>query len=76
MAAMISAIQLKPIGMLWVPTVTWVCVISRHRCALAKIPKKTLATRNPVVGEFMRGIVMIEARFVRYKLRTIGVTLS
>lgn len=32
--------------------------------------------RNPVVGEFMRRIVMIEARFVRYKLRIIGVTLS
>ena len=43
---------------------------------MAKIPKRTLATRNPVVGEFMGGIVMVEARFVRYKLRIIGVTLS
>ena len=24
---------------------------------MAKIPKRTLATRNPVIGEFMRGVL-------------------
>jgi hypothetical protein len=24
---------------------------------MAKIPKRTLATRNPVIGEFMRGLL-------------------
>src|SRR5439155_22736598 len=59
-----SAIQLTAMGMVCAPTVTCARLISRRTCAIAKIPKRTLATRNPVVGEFMRRIVMIEARFV------------
>jgi hypothetical protein len=29
-------------------------LINRRRCPIAKMPKKTLATRNPVFGEFIR----------------------
>jgi hypothetical protein len=28
-------------------------LINRRRCPIAKMPKKTLATRNPVFGEVM-----------------------
>jgi hypothetical protein len=52
-----SAIQLTPIGTVRVPTVTWACLISRTTWAIAKIPNSMLATRNPVVGEFMRGVL-------------------
>jgi hypothetical protein len=52
MAATINAIQLTPIGIVSVPTVTWAWLISRTRCAIAKTPKRTLATRNPIFGEF------------------------
>ena len=56
MAATIRAIQLRPIGIVSVPTVTWAWLINRRRCPIAKMPKKTLATRNPVFGEFMSGL--------------------
>ena len=51
MRATINAIQLTPIGIVSVPTVTWAWLINRRRCPIAKMPKKTLATRNPVFGE-------------------------
>ena len=53
MRATISAIQLRPIGIVSVPTVTWAWFINRSRWPIAKIPKRTLATRSPVLGEFM-----------------------
>jgi hypothetical protein len=53
MKATINATQLRPIGIVSVPKVTWVWLINRTRCAIAKMPKKTLATRNPVFGEFI-----------------------
>jgi hypothetical protein len=53
MRATINAIQLTPIGIVSVPTVTWAWLINRRRCPIAKMPKKTLATRNPVFGEVM-----------------------
>jgi hypothetical protein len=53
MAATISATQLTPIGIVWLPTMTWACLISRRRWPMAKMPKMMLATRNPVFGEFM-----------------------
>ena len=59
MAAMIRAIQFRPIGIVSVPTVTWVLLINRRRCPIAKMPKKTLATRNPVLGEFMSGLLKL-----------------
>ena len=57
MAATIRAIQLTPIGIVSVPTLTWAWLINRSRCAIAKMPKKTLATRNPVCGEFISGLL-------------------
>src|SRR5215471_3898200 len=53
MAATISAIQLTPTGIDSVPTVTWAWLISRRRWPIAKIPKIMLATRRPVLGEFI-----------------------
>ena len=52
MPATIRAIQLRPIGIVSVATVTWAWLIRRSRCPIAKIPKRMLATRNPVFGEF------------------------
>src|SRR5512132_3509136 len=59
MAATIRAIQLTPIGIVSVPTVTWEWLINRRRCPIAKMPKKTLATRNPVFGEFISGLLKL-----------------
>jgi hypothetical protein len=53
MAATTRAIQLTAIGIVSVPTVTRAWLINRRRCPIAKMPKKTLATRNPVFGEVM-----------------------
>jgi hypothetical protein len=53
MTATINAIQLTPIGIVIVPTVTCAWLISRTTCPTAKMAKITLATRNPVLGEFM-----------------------
>ena len=53
MAATIRAIQLTPIGIVSVPTVTRAWLINRRRCPIAKMPKSTLATRSPVLGEFI-----------------------
>ena len=53
MAATIRAIQLTPIGIVSVPTVTRAWLINRTRCPIAKMPKSTLATRSPVLGEFI-----------------------
>jgi len=52
-AATIKAIQLRAIGIVSVPTVTWAWLINRIRCPTAKMPKRTLATRSPVLGEFI-----------------------
>jgi hypothetical protein len=49
MAATMRAIQLTPIEIVCVPTVTWTLLISRMRCPIAKIAKMMLATRNPVL---------------------------
>jgi len=57
--ATINAIQLTPIGIVSVPTMTWTWLISRRRCPLAKMPKKTLATRNPIFGEFISRFVKL-----------------
>src|SRR5258707_10125661 len=54
MAATTRAIQLTPIGIVSVPTVTRTWLINRRRCPIAKMPKSTLATRSPVPGEFIR----------------------
>jgi hypothetical protein len=59
--ATISAIQLTPIGIASVPTVTCALLISRTRCPMAKMAKITLATRNPVLGEFMSRLLKLRA---------------
>jgi len=59
MRATISAIQLTPIGIVSVPTVTWAWLIKRRRCPIPKMPKKTLATRNPVFGEFISRLLKL-----------------
>ena len=59
MAATIRAIQLRPIGIVSVPTVTWAWLINRSRCPIAKIPKRTLATRNPIFGEFISRLLKL-----------------
>ena len=59
MAATIRAIQLRPIGIVSVPTVTWAWLINRSRCPIAKIPKSTLATRNPIFGEFISRLLKL-----------------
>jgi hypothetical protein len=53
MAATINPIQLTPIGIVSDPTVTWAWLINRRRWPIAKIPKIPLATRSPVLGEFI-----------------------
>src|SRR5262249_52658696 len=58
-AATINAIQLRPIGTVSVPTVTWAWLINRSRCPIAKMPKSTLATRNPVFGEFISRLLRL-----------------
>jgi hypothetical protein len=58
-AATIKAIQLTPIGIVSVPTLTWTWLISRRRCPIAKMPKKTPATRNPVFGEFISRLLRL-----------------
>jgi hypothetical protein len=57
MAATMRAIQLTPIGIVCVPTVTWMFLISRRRCPIAKIAKMMHAMRNPVLWEFMDGFL-------------------
>ena len=37
---------------------------------MPKIPKKTLAMRNPVVGEFMRGLFGLDSDLSAKKLNT------
>src|SRR6266550_1176757 len=71
MAATIRAIQLTPIGIVSVPTVTWAWLINRRRCPIAKIPKKTLATRNPVCGEFISGLLKVARQFVSHNARAL-----
>ena len=61
MRATINAIQLRPIGIVSVPTVTWALLINRRRCPIAKMPKKTLATRNPVFGELMSRLLKLRS---------------
>src|SRR5262252_8098815 len=52
-----------PMGIVSVPTVTWAWLISRTRCAIAKTPKRTLATRNPIFGEFISRFVKLRDLF-------------
>ena len=59
--ATIKAIQLTPIGIVCVPTVTCALLISRRRCPIAKMPKIMLATRNPVFGEFMSRLLNLRS---------------
>ncbi len=59
MAATIRAIQLTPTGIVSVPTVTWAWLINRRRCPIAKMPKRTLAARNPFFGEFISRLLKL-----------------
>jgi hypothetical protein len=42
-----------------VPKLTCAWLINRTRCPTAKMPKKTLATRNPVLGEFISRLLKL-----------------
>jgi hypothetical protein len=68
-AATISATQLRLIGIVYVPTVIWAWLIKRRTCPMAKIAKMTLATRNPVLGEFISRLLKLRgelsARYAR-----------
>ena len=61
--ARIIAIQLTPIGIVRVPTVTCALLISRTTCPIAKMAKITLATRNPIFGEFISRFVKLRDLF-------------
>jgi hypothetical protein len=64
MPAKIAPKMLSQMGTVYVPIWTWMCAITRHKCARQTKPKTKLPTQSPFRGEFTPSLSQSAPAFV------------